>query len=157
VQRLVREALLVAGLDAVGRPPLAATRRGLGVVLTVPRPRHREPGVEDAARRKRSLDRVVDDRQWRDRGEVRWTQLRDEQLRDTGIRQADHPDVVVRDPRLRGDRLDRHSSVDRMARSVERGRHPVPRTWMPTVAYPSPCEISVLGRGDVGPRARPEH
>ena len=42
VQRLVREAGLVAALDAIGRPPLAAAGRGLGVVLAVLRPRDRE-------------------------------------------------------------------------------------------------------------------
>ncbi len=114
VQRLVREADLVAGLDAIRRPRLSAAGRGLGVVLAVLRPRDGEAGVEDAAGVERAADGVVDHRQRRDRGEVRRLQLRDEELADPRVRQADHPDLVVRDPRLRGDRLDRVVAVGRL-------------------------------------------
>ena len=39
--------VLVAGVDALGRPPLAAAGRGLGVVLAVRRPVDGEAVVED--------------------------------------------------------------------------------------------------------------
>ena len=81
VQRLVREAGLVARLDAIGRPRLATAGRRLGVVLAILGPRDREAGVEHAARIERAPDRVVDHRQRRDRREVRRAELRHEQLR----------------------------------------------------------------------------
>ena len=88
--------------------------RGVGVVLAVLRPRNRETGVEDAPGRQRATDRVVDHRQWSDRGEMRRSELRDEQLGDRRVGQADHADLVVRDPRLRRDRLDRVVPVGRL-------------------------------------------
>ncbi len=88
-------------------------------MLTLRRPPLREPAVVDAARSQRAASGVGDDRQRRDRGEVRRLLRRDEQLRDSGIRDADHADRAVLDPRLRGDRLDDVVAVGRLQRLEE--------------------------------------
>ena len=85
----------------------------------IARPRQREPVVEDAARPQRAAARIGDHRQRRDRGEVRRPHRRGEELRDARVRDADHADLAVRDPRLRGDRFDDVVAVGPLQRLEE--------------------------------------
>ena len=112
-QRLVRRARRVALLDAALGPVLTL---GAGVGLPFLCPLEREAVVEDPARVHHAPVRVVDDRERGDRGEVRRFGRGDEQLGDARVRDADHPDLAERDPRLRGDGLDRVVAVERLER-----------------------------------------
>ncbi len=119
VQRLVRQAGLVAVLDPLPGPRLTTGRAGRQrVVHPLLRPREREAGVEDAAREERGRHRV-DRRQRRDRGQVRRVQLRGEQLADRAVGDAHHADPVPLDPRLAGDRLDHVVRVEVLQRLEE--------------------------------------
>ncbi len=112
VQELVLVAHLVAGID-LGLLPALAERLGLRDHLGDPL--GREAIVEDAARQHRRR-RVTDHRHRGDRREVGWLHARDEQLGDARVRQADHPDLVVHDPRLRRDGLDHVVAVEQLHR-----------------------------------------
>ena len=110
-QLLVGAAVLVARLDELPGPGLAAGRRGLGVVHALDHPGLREARVEDAARVAGAGVEVVGHRQRRDRRQVRRLRAGGEQLGDPGERDAAHADLAALDPLLGGDRLDRVVAV----------------------------------------------
>jgi hypothetical protein len=115
VEELVLRAHGVAAVDHASLPALAV---GLGLADHVGDPRGREAVVQDAAGQHRGVG-GADHRQRRDRREVRWLRRRDEQLRDAGVRQADHAGLAVHDPRLRGDGLDHVVAVEELHRLEE--------------------------------------
>ena len=116
VQHLVALAGLIAGLDLLERPRLAAGGRGgLGVVLALLAPRDREAGVEDPARVQRRRG-VVDRRQRRDRVKVRRVGRGDEQLADRAVGDSQHPDLVVEHPRLMRHGLDHVIAIEALER-----------------------------------------
>ena len=100
------------------------------------RPLDGEAGVEDAARVERAAVAVGEHRQRRDAVQARRLRGGDEQLADARVADADHADLVVEHPRLRGDGLDRRRSRRRSA-LVSKKRNdpplqPVPRMFTPT-------------------------
>ena len=114
VKVLVGRADLVAVLDLLVRPGLAAGRgRGLGIVHAVHCPLEGEARVQDPARIERRLA-VVDHRQRRDRGQVGWVGLADEELADAAVGDAHQPDLAVEHPGLAGHRFDHVVSVQRL-------------------------------------------
>ena len=116
VQDLVVLARLVAALDALERPALAAGgRRRLGVADSVPGPREGEAGVQEPARVERRC-RVVDDRQRRDGGQAGRRRRPDEQLADAAVGDPHHAHVTVRDPWLAGDGFDDVVAVEALQR-----------------------------------------
>jgi hypothetical protein len=105
VEHLVGLTRRIATLDLLVRPGLATGGSGgFRVGLPLLRPGDGEAGVEDATGIQRRR-RGIDCREWRDRLEVGWIELRHEQLADRSVRDTHHPDLVVKDPRLVGDRL----------------------------------------------------
>ena len=116
VQVLVGGADRVAVLDPLIGPGLAAGRRGgQRVVDAVLGPGEGEAGVEDAARVERRLG-VVDHRERGDRGEAGRPGGADEELADPAVGDARHRHLVVEDPGLAGDRLDRVVAVEALER-----------------------------------------
>src|SRR6185503_7888455 len=109
----------VALVDALARPALTAGGRGLRVLLALLEPGLREAVVEDAAREAGGAVDVGDDRQRRDRREVRRPRTADVELADAGERDADHAGLAVQDPRLRGDGLDDVVAVGRRGKVEE--------------------------------------
>src|SRR5207237_4927033 len=103
---LVGETRRVAVVDALPGVLLPACGRRLRIVLALLEPRLREAVVEDAAGEAGRAVDVGDDRERRERGEVRRLRAADEELADAGERDADHADLPVLHPRLRRDRLD---------------------------------------------------
>ena len=119
VELLVGLADLVAVLDPlvgpawppVGEAGSASWTRSLAhwsakPVLRMP------PGIE------RRLG-VVDHRQRRDRGQARRPRRADEELADPAVGDPHHPDLVVQDPGLAGDRLDHVVAVEALERLEE--------------------------------------
>ena len=116
MQRLVGLADLIAVLDPLVGPALPlGGRGGLRVVDPVLRPLQGEAGVEEAARVERRRG-VVDHRQRRDRGKVRWPGRADEELADPSVGDAGHPDSVVEDPGLARRCLDHVIAVKALQR-----------------------------------------
>ena len=79
----------------------------------------REALVEDAARGEHAAHGVVVDRQRRDRRQAGRLGRGDEDLGDARVGQADHADLVVLHPVLRGDRLDDVVAVEQLQRLEE--------------------------------------
>ena len=74
--------------------------------------------LSDAARIERRLH-LVDHGEGRDRGQARRASLAGEELADAAVGDAHHPDLVVGDPRLPGDRLDDVVAVEVLQRLEE--------------------------------------
>ena len=103
----------VAVVDAIDHPPGCVRVRPLVLLVPLGSPTEREAVVEDAARVQGAAPRVVDDRDRRDRVEVRWRGPGHEELTDPGVGDADHADVTV-GPRLGRDGFDRVVAVERL-------------------------------------------
>src|SRR5665213_4578601 len=113
---LVGRAGCIAALDPFVGPVLAGGgARRLGVEVALFAPGHGETCVEDAAGVERRRRRV-DHRQRRDRGEVWRAKLCGEELADTAVGDAEHPDLVMEHPRLVADRLDHVVRVEILQR-----------------------------------------
>jgi hypothetical protein len=93
----------------------------LGLVDALLGPVDGEAGVEDAAGIQRAAVAVVEHRQRGDAVEARGLRGSDEQLADARVADADHADLVVQHPRLRGDGLDHVVAVESTARSRRTG------------------------------------
>ena len=92
---------------------------GFGLVVALLRPLTREADVRNPARIGEAAVRVGDDRQRRDRREVRRLGRSGERLRDTGVRDANHAGLAVQHPRLRGYRFDDVVPIEALQRLEE--------------------------------------
>ncbi len=111
-EELVLGAHLVAFVGLLLRPFLAVH---LGLTHTFGGPRHREPGVQNSTRVESRSIAVVEHRDGRDGDQARRLGRCHEQLADSGIRDADHADLVVEDPVLSGNRFDHVVAVDELS------------------------------------------
>ena len=105
VQALVGQAGRVPRRDLRPRPALAALRRRLGVRDALGDPARGEPVVVDTPGVPGRVQ-VVGGAQRCDGGQVRRPGSRHDELGESGVRDADHADLVVQHPRLRPHGLD---------------------------------------------------